>query len=94
MTYDIAKEIENDCAAAGCPNERIVMRFMDCPLGTRFRYKEHKIPVYVILSHYGEGGCGLVAKWEGVNSGARMQQIFSAENSEIECKNLEIVIVA
>lgn len=75
-------------------NEGLVMRFIDCPLGTRFKYKGEDISVYVILSHYGNSGRGLIAKWEGIKAEPRMQQVFSAQSSRDECKNLEIIVVA
>jgi len=91
---DNTKNTKQSRVAADCPNERLVRRFMDCPLGTRFKYKEHKVPTYVILSHYGEYGCGLVAKWDGIDGVALTQTVFSAGSSEDECRHLEIIVVA
>ena len=68
-------------------------KFKECPLGTRFSY----IPeikgaksVYVILSHYGDDGSGLVARWDGEDGPVLTQGVFSAAESENQCSELLI----
>ena len=68
-------------------------KFYDCPLGTRFHYipeiSGHK-NTYVILSHYGDNGCGLVAKWSGEDGAVHTQGVYSAAETPKECAGLHI----
>ena len=56
--------------------------FCQLPLGTRFSYNAQS-QVWVVLATH---GCGLIAKWEGVDVPVAGQPICSFENSEAACK--------
>ena len=56
--------------------------FNQLPLGTRFSYNAQS-QVWVVLATH---GCGLIAKWEGVDGPVAGQPICSFENSEDACK--------
>jgi hypothetical protein len=60
------EEIENK-ANREKRKAHVVMRFKDLPKGARFRYPDDT-RVWVALETHGNG---LVAKWEGLNSGGR-----------------------
>jgi len=68
-------------------------KFKECPLGTRFSYvpgvQGHEY-VYVILSHYGDDGCGKVARWGGEDGPVATQGVYSAAETEQGCDDLII----
>lgn len=68
-------------------------RFQDLPLGTRFRYLGPKSlvdSIWVVLERH---GCGLIAKWEGVDGPVAGQSICSFAETEAECQTLRVAVV-
>lgn len=56
--------------------------FCQLPLGTRFSYDVNS-QIWVVLATH---GCGLIAKWEGVDGPVVGQPICSFENSNEACQ--------
>ena len=65
-------------------------KFIDLPLGTRFRYQEWPDERIVIERH----GCGLVADGDLSVVPAALQGIYSAAESEQACRELEVIVVS
>jgi hypothetical protein len=68
---------------------RLVRKFFDLPLGTRFCYPGSKI-VWVSLERH---GCGKIAQWTDVDQWHAMQAICSMAESEEECRTVEVELV-
>lgn len=66
-----------------------VRRFRDLPLGTRFRYKNGDA-VWVVLERH---GCGLIAKWGGIDGPTWGQSICSLTETETQCETLEVEVI-
>ena len=63
-------------------------KFFDLPLGARFSYPELPDQVWVILDRC---DCGLVAKWNGLESKER-QSLCSFGESEEETRTKEVIV--
>ena len=70
------------------PLERRVRLFGSLPLGTRFKY-EGGTDVWVILERH---GCGLIAKWGGVDGWVAGQSICSFADTPEECEKTEVIL--
>ena len=68
--------------------KRAPRRLQDLPLGTRFSYL-HSEQVWVLLD---KSGCGLIAKWGGVNGPVAGQSICSVCESEQACQVLTVLV--
>ena len=75
-------------ASSASPLDIPVRRFCDLPLGTRFKYKDGS-DVWVILERH---GCGLIAKWEGVDGWVAGQSICSFEETPEACALGEVIV--
>ncbi len=67
--------------------------FQSLPLGTRFRYLTIQGlagPTWVVLERH---GCGLIAKWEGVDGPLAGQSICSFAETEEECQTMQVVVL-
>ena len=67
-------------------------KFIDLPLGTRFRYlpaQRCDNQVFVILENW---GYGLIAKWNGWEAGPHNQFVSFADNEE-DTKTWEVEVV-
>ena len=64
-------------------------KFIELPLGTRFRYLGHE-EIFVKLSNE---GTGLIAEWKGVTMNFIGQGIFSFADSVNETRTCEVIIV-
>lgn len=70
----------------------VVRRFRQLPLGTRFRYRDGAAgdSVFVILERH---GCGLIAKWQGINGPVEGQQLSCLAETEELCESAEVDVV-
>ncbi len=64
-------------------------KFVDLPLGTKFRHEDGK-DVYVVLETHGRGK---VAEYQGVNGCFATQCVYSAGSDEEETRALEVIVV-
>ena len=62
--------------------------FRDLPTGTRFRYPESS-DVWVVLERH---GCGLIAKWKGVDYPSELSAVCSFADSVGECETRSVVV--
>jgi len=65
-----------------------VRLFQSLPLGTRFKYV-NGTDVWVILERH---GCGLIAKWDGVDGWVAGQSICSFADTPEECETTEVML--
>ena len=80
---------DDNKAAPSVDVPRLVRKFFDLPLGTRFRYPGSKT-VWVSLERH---GCGKIAEWTDVDQWHVMQSICSVAESEEECRTIEVELV-
>ena len=64
-------------------------RFVDLPLGTRFRYPGQNQD-FVILGHR---GCGEIVVWQGPETSARWQEVCSLTATKEECATIKVEVV-
>ena len=72
----------------GQANPAKTRKFRELPYGTRFKYPDGK-DVWVILERH---GCGLIAKWEGVDGPTIGQSICSFEETPEACAVGEVIV--
>jgi hypothetical protein len=80
---------DQPAVSVGVRVQRPVRRFRDLPLGARIRNLSGG-SVWVILQRE---GCGLVAKWEGIDGPIAGQSICSQAETEAECATVEVEVV-
>jgi len=80
---------DDNKAAPSVDVPRLVRKFFDLPLGTRFNYPGSKT-VWVSLERH---GCGKIAEWKDVDQWHVMQAICSVAESEEECRTIEVELV-
>lgn len=69
-----------------------IKRFYDLPLGTRFKYLPEQLEseqVFVVLENW---GLGLIAKWNGVESGP-VNQVLAFADSLADAMNWNVQVV-
>ena len=81
-------EAKQDAALLPVRLERRVRLFRSLPLGTRFKYV-NGTDVWVILERH---GCGLIAKWDGVDGWVSGQSICSFADTQEECETTEVML--
>ena len=70
------------------------MKFIDVPLGTKFRFNDHERDVFVLLDHVGPDGCGVVATVVSILDDPNTQKIFSATASAAALETFEVDPIA
>jgi len=82
------EESENKPHINRVPLECEVRMFKNLPLGTRFKYVGGT-DVWVLLERH---GCGLIAKWDGVDGWVAGQLICSFADTPGECETTEVIL--
>jgi hypothetical protein len=77
-------------ALSNLEQEPVIRKFIDLPLGTRFRYLGGK-DIWVVLERH---GCGLVAGYQPHDGWVAGQSICSFADTEEQCKSLEVEVVS
>jgi hypothetical protein len=75
-------------AIAATPAAPLIRKFVDLPLGTRFKYQNHA-DTYVVLETWGNGK---VAMYPVLGLRA-LQGVYTATDTEAECRALEVEVI-
>jgi hypothetical protein len=82
------EESEKQVSVNRVPLECEVRLFKSLPLGTRFKYVGGA-DTWVLLERH---GCGLIAKWDGVEGWVAGQALCSFADTPEECETAEVIL--
>lgn len=71
----------------------MIAKFIELPLGTRFRYLPDDGKNVFVKLGMGDDSLGLIAQWQGVRLNFVTQGIYTFADSVHECKTREVLIV-